>query len=316
MSHDSQKTRREFLSRTATGAIAIGAVGGTQLFASPKSTSKKRVPEMKVLLKTKASKARKIATGPDNKIYIAADRSILVYGANGKALQTISLSRPARSLAVKNNGDILVGIFDHVEIFASNGKKIAIWKSPQAGAIIAGIAVDSKEQIFIADAGLGKVWKYSSQGEKLSEIQSNKTLNAPAEFFSIAIDSQDNLVINNPSRHRVETFSNAGKNLKTWGEKSRKISGFSGCCNPVSLASLPNGKIITAERGQPRIKMYSPEGKFESLVAGPELFKSNAKASAFDQKQGCQTGGIDLAVNSSQELLVLDRVTGIVHKYA
>jgi sugar lactone lactonase YvrE len=119
--------------------------------------------------------------------------------------------------------------------------------------------------------------------------------------------------IANPARHRVETYSPDGKFIGTWGEKSRDVSGFSGCGNPVGLAQLDDGRFVTAERGHPRVKVYDATGKFLGQLTGPAKFADNARVSGADQAQGCQSGGLDVAVDSKDRLLVLDRVTGDVH---
>ena len=50
-----------------------------------------------------------------------------------------------------------------------------------------------------------------------------------------------------------------------------KPEDFVGCCNPVNIAFAPDGKIVTAEKVIPRIKVYTAEGKLLALI-GPEHF--------------------------------------------
>jgi hypothetical protein len=73
---------------------------------------------------------------------------------------------------------------------------------------------------------------------------------------------------------------------------------------------------VTAERGVPRVKLYSPEGELLALIAGPERFAANEAASNRDDGVGCHTGGLDVAVDSHDRVLVLDRVTGQVRIFA
>ncbi len=69
------------------------------------------------------------------------------------------------------------------------------------------------------------------------------------------------------------------------------MTDFFGCCNPAHFAVLSDGRFVTAEKGLPRIKIYSPQGKFECVVAGQEQFPSIAA---------------DLAVDNHDRILVLD----------
>ena len=71
------------------------------------------------------------------------------------------------------------------------------------------------------------------------------------------------------------------------------IEGFSGCCNPVHVASLPDGSFVTSEKGLLRIKIHNQIGEFVTVVAMPDQFDKD-------------TGDVDIAVNSKGQILVLD----------
>ena len=44
-------------------------------------------------------------------------------------------------------------------------------------------------------------------------------------------------------------------------------AGFVGCCNPVDLDLLPDGRFLTSEKIFVRVKVYDEEGEFLGLVA-------------------------------------------------
>ena len=69
------------------------------------------------------------------------------------------------------------------------------------------------------------------------------------------------------------------------------MEGFFGCCNPAHFAVLADGRFATAEKGVARIKVYDGEGRFESVVAGPEQLPVEAA---------------DLTTDSRGRILVLD----------
>ena len=73
----------------------------------------------------------------------------------------------------------------------------------------------------------------------------------------------------NPRLLRVEGYTLDGEYETTWGRGSSAVEGFFGCCNPAQLAVLPNGCFVTAEKGIPRVKIYSLRGQFQTVVAGP-----------------------------------------------
>ena len=69
------------------------------------------------------------------------------------------------------------------------------------------------------------------------------------------------------SRYRVVKMDRDGKVLATWGKRDRRdLEGFGSCCNPMNLCFGPGGALYTAESGLGRIKRYTPDGKFLSLV--------------------------------------------------
>lgn len=107
------------------------------------------------------------------------------------------------------------------------------------------------------------------------------------------IGRQGELWAVNTGRHALEAYNSKGEQISTWERTSMSIEGFSGCCNPSSIAMLSDGSFVTAEKGLERVKIHLPSGDFKSVVAAPELFEEG-------------TVGIDLAVDSNDRILVLD----------
>ena len=105
-------------------------------------------------------------------------------------------------------------------------------------------------------------------GEK-DEARGIPGLVCPSPHLDVVVSAEGNVIIANPGRHRVETYSPRGEILSFFGRSSLDIGGFGGCCNPTDLALLPDGKIVTSEKGVARVKVYTPGGKLESVVATP-----------------------------------------------
>ncbi len=77
----------------------------------------------------------------------------------------------------------------------------------------------------------------------------------------------DQLLIGENSRHRVNVYDLDGKQLDTWGKRDRvSIEGFAACCNPCNTDIGPDGLIYTAESGVGRVKKYDAKGKFLGVV--------------------------------------------------
>jgi hypothetical protein len=124
----------------------------------------------------------------------------------------------------------------------------------------------------------------------------------PSPFFDVAVDPDGFLWVANTGRHSLENYTLEGDFRTSWGEFSMDIEGFCGCCNPTHFAFLEDGSFVTSEKGIARIKVYNRLGNLVSVVAEPDSFAAG-------------TVGLDLAVDSSQRILVLDPHQKMVRIY-
>jgi hypothetical protein len=104
----------------------------------------------------------------------------------------------------------------------------------------------------------------------------------------------------------VEVYTLDGDLELSWGKPSNSIQGFCGCCNPIGLALLPDGRCLTTEKGLPRVKLYGTDHSLECVVAGTESFAESAKTgAAYDYSEGL-LGGLDAAADATGRVYVLD----------
>jgi hypothetical protein len=89
--------------------------------------------------------------------------------------------------------------------------------------------------------------------------------------------------------------------VRNWGKGGREIGQFLGCCNPTDFAIFPDGRFVTAEKGVPRVKVYSKEGEFINVVAGPDSLGEDA-------------GGMDVAVKDGKVWVAMNR-TGVIRVF-
>ena len=94
---------------------------------------------------------------------------------------------------------------------------------------------------------------------------------------------------------RVQSYDFSGNNIIAFGQRGNTIDDFHGCCNPVSVAFLSNGAIVTVEKSPTRVKIYSKEGArqiagIEELVEGctyiPMIVDSNDNLYLASAKKG------------------------------
>ncbi len=313
---NTQSSRRCFLA----GAAAVGTIGSFGLMptkgvaSDATSNDGQRSFREVTSFRVEATRARKIATSAD-RVYVGADRNVRVYDLTGTSLATTELPRPVRCLDVSPGGRLHVGTMHEIHVFDMSGRRVASWEDFGKESILSDIAT-SKNEVFTADAGNHVIWRLDHEGKRLGEIANAKQeFNPPTSFFTIASTSAG-LHVANPRRHHIETYDEDGRQVASWGQRSRSLSGFSGCCNPVSFVVLPTGEFVTAERGQPRVKLFGADGKFKQLIADISDFSENSKVAASDNGLGCNTGGFDLAVGDSGQVVLLDCATNEVRVYS
>ena len=98
----------------------------------------------------------------------------------------------------------------------------------------------------------------------------SKGLRLCCGIFDFAPAPADSLIVANLGAFKVQRFDLDGKLLEAFGERGRAPAAFHGCCNPVSAAWLPDGRIVTVEKDPTRVKIYSADRKSVRSIKGIE----------------------------------------------
>lgn len=242
---------------------------------------------------------RGIAVDSKDRVFVAGDKAVRCFGADGKAAAEFAAAEPLRA-AVTPTGVIYAAMTDHVEVFDPQGKRTAAWKPEGAKSVLTCVAATDND-IFVADAAACLVYRYNPAGELVGRIGAEDAAKkipgilVPSPYFDVAVGPQDTLWVANPGRRRVECYTFDGNLVDAWGKTSPKIEGFCGCCNPTHIAVLPDGGLVTSEKGLARVKTYTAQGELASVVAPPAAFAEG-------------TVGLDVAADSRGRILVLDPV--------
>jgi hypothetical protein len=265
-----------------------------------------------------------VAVGPDDLVYVAGDRVVQVFNASGEKQREIALESEPRCLAVGGShhetpGRVYVGMKSHVELF-DQGQRVATWPRSSVKALYTSIAVDEKD-VYVANAGDRIVLHYDTSGKLLGRIGTKdeaadfRGFVIPSPYFDIAMAPDGLLRAVNPGFHCIVAFTPEGHVEARWGKASlADIRGFCGCCNPAAMAILPDGQVVTAEKGIPRVKVYTAEGEFDSVVAGPEAFLPTPTA-AGETRTEHKLKVLDVATDSRGRVLVLDPMTRSVRTF-
>jgi sugar lactone lactonase YvrE len=262
--------------------------------------------------------ARRLVIGSDGKVYLATAAGVCVLAKDGSLLNDIPSAVPARGVAIADDGSLFLALRDHVEHFDAKGRPLASWDTPKGRPFLTGIAVGPKD-IFVADSGNRVVHRYDRDGKLVGRIGERDParnvpgLVLPSPFLDVEIAPDGLLRVNNPGRHRVEVYTPEGHLELFWGRPSIAIDGFCGCCNPVGLAMLPDGRHVTFEKGLPRVKVYTAEGKFESVVAAPDFFQDIATSESMMSADQTSYGGLDGTVDAEGNIFILELLGGEIH---
>jgi hypothetical protein len=248
--------------------------------------------------------------------YIAGDQAVAVFAGDGQKLREISLASEPTALAVGENGLIYVGLTDRIEVYSAEGQVVSAW-APARTALLTAIAV-GKNDVFAADALNKVVRRYDKQGNPLQIIGAKDAdrniegIVVPSPYFDLLIAPDGLLRVVNPGRHRIEAYTFDGHLEWTWGKPSSGLEGFSGCCNPIALALLPDGGFVTCEKGLVRVKAHDEEGGLIGVVAGPDQLGWQAPLRVCEKPEDCQARGLDIAVDAQGRIYVLNQVRNIV----
>jgi len=216
----------------------------------------------------------------DGKILVCGNKQVAVFGPDFKTIIVFSTDSVAECIAASGN-DIYLGMGSRIAKYDFSGKKVSTWKSLNRRGLITSLSVSGKN-LFAADAVNKIILEFSPEGNIIRQIGRKDSASntpgfiLPSPYFDIAFDSFNDLWVANTGRLRIENYSSAGQYQSSWGTSSFSNEGFGGCCNPVHITILPDGKFVTYEKGIDKIKVFDPTGNFLCFVGGAGSFKGNA----------------------------------------
>ncbi|MHB8996742.1 MAG: NHL repeat-containing protein [Armatimonadota bacterium] len=212
------------------------------------------------------SDANCIAVAPDGELYHVSEGSLHANKIGVPIYRTSLIEFALTCLAV--GSDIYLGGRDRISVRGKDFKRNGLWPVPGERVVLSGLA-PSRDGLWVADSGNRRILHLDKSGTITGTFGKGQLI-VPSPHLKVLVKPDGNLLVNNPGRLRVDTFSPTGVLKSSFGKASVDIDGFCGCCNPVDIALLPDGRVVTAEKGLPRVKVYSSDGMLESVVVGPE----------------------------------------------
>ena len=251
---------------------------------------------------------KSMGAGAGRGIYVAGQNAMAVFNLEGHELARFRLGGTPDCLAVAPDGEIVLGMRNHVEVLTQQGKLKSVWPDLGDRAYITSIAANAGE-VYVADAGNRIVLRFDRDGTLLGRIGETDPERdipgfiVPSPYFDVAFDDQESLWVANPGRHGLENYRSNGDLVTSWYKPSMQVEGFCGCCNPTHIAFRADGSLVTCEKGLVRVKLYDVTWTFTALVTEPGLFPDSP-----EELVSCKghTPVQDLAVDEKNRILVLD----------
>jgi hypothetical protein len=255
--------------------------------------------------------AAAIAVDSQDCIYVAGDRAVRAWDSAGKRLRIgiAGLKGDPRCIAVGGDGRVYVGMDGRVEMYSPAGKLVGTVGPYTDDGVVKRIVLAAGGMFLAVHKSLGSgfILQYDLSG-KLQRAIALAGVTLLSRHLDVAVTA-DGLRVTDPGAveaGRIRVYGFDGRQKYAWGryDTSGDLNNLSGCCNPVHLAALPDGRIVTSEKGaQVIVKVYhrdTPDdhSRVESVVA---------------ELRGAE--GLDLAVDSRQRILVLDAHASAVYVY-
>jgi hypothetical protein len=246
----------------------------------------------------------------DGTLVVAGERKLRLLSPTGTVLRDIPLDGMPQAVAALETPagiTLFAGMKDHIEIYDNNGHHIDTWKSMGDGAFLTCLTPGAAgATLWAADAGRRVVVELDLTGKVLREVGREDAathapgLVVPSAHLDVAVGVDGLIWVNNPGRHELEAFDQQGVMVRQWGEGGAGIGRFSGCCNPTDFFMMPDGRVVTAEKGTPRVKVFDQKGVLLSIVS---------------TQFAPEAAGIDIECDPLGRVFVLDPVGKEVHIY-
>ena len=162
---------------------------------------------------------------------------------------------------------------------------------------ISSITVDTNNNIYALDYGNNRIQKFDSQGNYLSQWESNSAQ-------KIIASSQGYIYAASPEYNTIQIFDNNGKFIKKWGKNAESAGEFS---YPLAISFDSFGNSYIADTENNRLQKLDPHGK-------PLMIFGRASGGA-DQRDGHILSPAGVTVDSRGNIYVIDARNSRVQKF-
>ena len=212
----------------------------------------------------------------NGKLFISVKQSVYIYDTEANLLGDFLVEPDVRDIAVQ--GDNIYLLYPtSIVVLSFDGLPVRQWEACSELSDYCSFTIVG-DYVFVTDVENKNICKYTTNGDFVTFIRSPNGFIIPS--YSFDIDSwNDTIYCANSGRHQIETYTLSGEYITSFGSAGTEPGSFAGCCNPVYISFTQCGKLITSEKGNPRISVFQRYGQFETLWLNNKKLNSGNKAS-------------------------------------
>ncbi len=211
----------------------------------------------------------------DGKLFIASGESVYIYDTAGNKLSTFPIKPTVRDITTDED-KIYILYPTLIEVYTAGGELSHQWEACSELSDYCSFTL-SGDFVFVTDAENKNICKYTKEGNFVEFIDSPRGFIIPSYSFDIG-SINDTVYCANSGRHLIETYTLEGDFIAAFGGPGGEAGFFAGCCNPAYISFTPQGELIAAEKGNPRVSIYERNGKFKEVLLDSRLLGGGNKA--------------------------------------
>ncbi len=171
-----------------------------------------------------------------------------------------------RGVAVVSSGSVYVADYENhrIQKTSTSGAFVTKWGANLGDGTSgsgngefrypSGVAVDSHENVYVADTDNRRVQKFTSSGTYLTQWGSEGVGNGQFDRpYKIAVDQDDNIYVADTYNNRIQVFDSEGAYLTQWGSYGTGVGQFS---YPMGITVDASGNIYVVDYGNNRVQKF------------------------------------------------------------
>jgi hypothetical protein len=217
-----------------------------------------------------------VAVDDADQVLALGDGYVRVFTAGGEPVRQWRAGEGAECLTAGPDRRIYVGGAGRVDIFESGGRRVGGFVFGDAGKppAVSAIAVSGPD-ILVADASARIIRRFDAAGRQrnlIGDQGKTKTFMLPNGRLDLDVDAAGVVRATDTGRHQVTAWTLDGAPVGKFGKFGMQDpADFVGCCNPMNVATTPDGKVVTSEKMVARVKVFEPDGRLLAVI-GTEHF--------------------------------------------